>query len=114
MLYLAVGYGLGLAGWPLMSPDPLTDSVILDSVAEVAVLLSLFAVGFKRGRPLSVKGWRLPARLAVVSMTITVALIARSAYSVSAFRSTVPCCSARYSRPRRPGTRLRYPDSRGE
>lgn len=76
MLYLAAGYGLGLAGWPLMSPDPLTDSVILDRVAEVAVLLSLFAVVFKRCRPLSDKGWRLPARLAIVSMTITVALIA--------------------------------------
>jgi NhaP-type Na+/H+ or K+/H+ antiporter len=40
------------------------------------VLISLFAVGLKLGLPLSNKGWRLPVRLAIVSMTITVALIA--------------------------------------
>jgi NhaP-type Na+/H+ or K+/H+ antiporter len=76
MLYLAAGYGLGPAGWSLMSPDPLTYSGILERVAEVAVLISLFAVGLKLGLPLSDKGWRLPARLAIVSMTITVVLIA--------------------------------------
>jgi sodium/hydrogen antiporter len=76
MLYLAAGYGLGPAGWALMAPDPLTYSEILERVAEVAVLISLFAVGLKLGLPLSDKGWRLPARLAIVSMTITVALIA--------------------------------------
>ena len=59
-----------------MAPDPLIYSGILERVAEVAVLISLFAVGLKLGLPLSDKGWRLPARLAIVSMTITVALIA--------------------------------------
>lgn len=76
LLYLAAGYGLGPAGWALLSPDPLTWSVALERVTEVAVLISLFAVGLKLGLPLSDRGWRLPARLAVVSMTITVALIA--------------------------------------
>lgn len=76
MLYLATGYGLGPAGWSLLQPDPLHFSVILERVSEVAVLISLFAVGLKLGLPLSDKGWRLPARLAIVSMTITVALIA--------------------------------------
>jgi sodium/hydrogen antiporter len=75
MLYLAVGYGLGPAGLSLMSPDPLNYSATLEKVAEVAVLISLFAVGLKLGLPLSDRGWRLPARLAVVSMAITVALI---------------------------------------
>ena len=76
MLYLAAGYALGPAGWALMAPDPLTYSVILERVAEVAVLISLFTVGLRLGLPLSDTGWRLPARLAIVSMTITVALIA--------------------------------------
>ncbi len=76
MLYLAAGYGIGPAGWALMAPDPLTYSAILERVAEVAVLISLFAVGLKLGLPLSDRGWRLPVRLAVVSMTLTVALIA--------------------------------------
>lgn len=76
MLYLAAGYGLGPAGLALMSPDPLTWSVVLERVAEAAVLVSLFSVGLKLGLPLSDRAWRLPVRLAVVSMTITVALIA--------------------------------------
>jgi NhaP-type Na+/H+ or K+/H+ antiporter len=76
MLYLAAGYALGPAGWNLMAPDPLTYSVILERVSEVAVLISLFTVGLRLGLPLMDKGWRLPVRLAVVSMTITVALIA--------------------------------------
>ncbi|TXT20730.1 MAG: Na+/H+ antiporter [bacterium] len=76
LLYLAAGYGLGPAGWALLAPDPLTWSVALERVSEVAVLISLFAVGLKLGLPLSDRGWRLPVRLALVSMTITVALIA--------------------------------------
>jgi NhaP-type Na+/H+ or K+/H+ antiporter len=76
MLYLAVGYGLGPAGGALMAPDPFVYSAILERVAEVAVLISLFTVGLKLGLPLSNKGWRLPARLAIISMTITVALVA--------------------------------------
>jgi NhaP-type Na+/H+ or K+/H+ antiporter len=76
VLYLAAGYGLGPAGLGLMTPDPLAYSAILERVAEVAVLISLFAVGLKLGLPLSNTGWRLPTRLAIVSMTITVALIA--------------------------------------
>ena len=76
MLYLAAGYGLGPAGLALLAPDPLAYSVILERAAEVAMLISLFAVGLKLALPLSDKGWRLPLRLASVSMTITVALIA--------------------------------------
>jgi NhaP-type Na+/H+ or K+/H+ antiporter len=76
MLYLVAGYTLGPAGWALMAPDPLTYSVILERVSEVAVLISLFTVGLRLGLPLMDAGWRLPARLAVISMTITVALIA--------------------------------------
>jgi NhaP-type Na+/H+ or K+/H+ antiporter len=76
MLYLAVGYGLGPAGWSLMSPDPVVWPARLEMMAEVAMLISLFSVGLKLGLPLSDNGWRLPVRLALVSMTITVVLIA--------------------------------------
>lgn len=76
MLYLVVGYGLSPAGLDLMSPDPLIHSGILERVSEVAVLISLFSVGLKLGLPISDKGWLLPIRLAIVSMTISVALTA--------------------------------------
>lgn len=75
MLYLAAGVGLGPAGWALMTPHPLLHSAILERMTEVALLISLFAAGLKLGLPLSNKHWRMPVRLAFVSMTLTVALI---------------------------------------
>jgi NhaP-type Na+/H+ or K+/H+ antiporter len=75
MLYLAAGVGLGPAGWALMAPHPLLHSAILERMTEVALLISLFAAGLKLGLPLSNKHWRMPVRLAFVSMTLTVALI---------------------------------------
>ena len=76
MLYLAAGIGLGPLGLELMTIDPLTDTAVLERVAEVAVLISLFAVGLRLGLPLSNKGWHLSMRLAIISMIITVTLIA--------------------------------------
>lgn len=75
MLYLAVGYGLGTAGWGLMEPDSRDVSVILERVTEIALLISLFSVGMKLGLPFSSPHWRLPLRLAFVSMALTVGLI---------------------------------------
>lgn len=80
MLYLAVGYGLGAAGWELMTPDPQRYSAILERIAEIALLISLFSVGLKLGLPFSSRQWQLPLRLAFVSMTLTVALIAAVGY----------------------------------
>lgn len=76
MLYLAVGFTLGPAGWAVLTPHPLDHAALLERVAEVAVLISLFSVGLKLGLPLSNRHWLLPIRLAFVSMTLTVALIA--------------------------------------
>ena len=82
MLYLAVGYGLGVAGLGLMAPDPSQESVIIERITEVALLISLFSVGLKLGLPFSSPHWRLPLRLAFVSMTLTVGLIAAVGYFV--------------------------------
>lgn len=76
MLYLAAGFGLGPAIWGILLPDPLKQAAVLEIAAEVAVLISLFGVGLKLGRPFSDKGWRLPVRLATLSMTITVGILA--------------------------------------
>jgi NhaP-type Na+/H+ or K+/H+ antiporter len=76
MLYLAVGVGLGPAGWALLSPDPLLHAHALERAAEIAVLISLFAVGLKLGLPFSDKRWQLPLRLASTSMLVTIALVA--------------------------------------
>jgi sodium/hydrogen antiporter len=76
MFYLAVGYLLGTGGLGLMTADPHLVSGLLERVAEVAVLISLFSVGLKLGLPFSSYHWRLPLRLAFVAMTLVVGLIA--------------------------------------
>lgn len=76
MLYLTVGFALGPAGVAVLTPLPLVHSDLLERVTEVAVLISLFSVGLKLGLPLSNRHWLLTLRLAFVSMTLTVGLIA--------------------------------------
>ncbi|MDN0083622.1 cation:proton antiporter [Crenobacter sp. SG2305] len=77
MIYLGIGYVLGPGGLSVINPDPALYAEILESVALVALLISLFTVGLKMGTvPLSDRRWLLPLRLAFLSMTITVGLIA--------------------------------------
>ena len=76
IIYLAIGYALGPAGWALMTPDPFRYSAELERMAEVALLISLFAVGLKLGVPLRDKRWYLPLRLAFPSMILTVVSVA--------------------------------------
>lgn len=75
MLYLVLGGFLGPAGLDLLRIDVFRHTHLLESFAEVALLISLFAVGLKLGVPLRDKRWRLPIRLAFLSMTVVVALI---------------------------------------
>lgn len=76
LLYLAVGFGLGPAAWGLIRLDPLADALLLERLTEVAVLISLFTAGLKLRTPLTDGRWRLPVRLASISMVVTVALVA--------------------------------------
>ena len=76
ILYLALGYALGPAGWGVLSPDPIRYSVQLERFAEVALLISLFSVGLKLGVPLKDKRWYLPLRLAFPAMALTVLFLA--------------------------------------
>lgn len=76
LLYLTVGVLLGpnIAG--MIRMDPLEWSVFLEHLSEVAVVVSLFAAGLKLRSPFNDRRWLAPVRLAFVSMTITVGLIA--------------------------------------
>jgi NhaP-type Na+/H+ or K+/H+ antiporter len=60
MLYLAVGYGIGPAGLGLVTLHPVRDAPLLERLTEIAVLISLFSVGFKLQLPLSHARWRIP------------------------------------------------------
>lgn len=76
LLYLAAGVALGPAGARLVQIDPVRDSALLERMAEVAVLISLFGAGLKLRTALTDPRWRLPVRLATLSMVVTVALVA--------------------------------------
>ncbi len=74
--YLLVGVGIGPLGIGLLVVDPIEDAKLLEVLSEIAVTLSLFAAGLKLRTPLTNDRWRLPLRLATISMTATVGLIA--------------------------------------
>jgi sodium/hydrogen antiporter len=76
MIYLALGWVLGPDVMNVLRPDPLRHALLLQHLAEAALLISLFAVGLRLEVPLRDRRWRLPARLAFVSMTAMVALVA--------------------------------------
>lgn len=76
MIYVGGGLLLGQYGLSLIDLDPLEDSRLLERLAELAVIVSLFTAGLKLRIPLRDTRWRLSIRLALVSMTITVGLVA--------------------------------------
>lgn len=75
MLYLALGVAVGPMGWGLLRLDVLKNTILLERLTEVAVLISLFNSGMKLELPLSHARWRIPVQLATVSMLLTVGAV---------------------------------------
>jgi NhaP-type Na+/H+ or K+/H+ antiporter len=82
LLYLAIGYGLGPAGLGMLRIDPVRDAPVLERVFEIAVLMSLFTLGLKLRLPLTDPLWRIPLRLATLSMLVTIAGVAACAVAL--------------------------------
>lgn len=76
MVYLGLGYLLGPGGLGVIELDPFGQAGFLTLMSEVAVLISLFAIGLKLGVPMIDRRWLVPLRLAFPVMLITVGLIA--------------------------------------
>ncbi len=75
MLYLAVGLIVSPMWLGLVWADPSKNTVLLEHLTELVVLVSLFTAGLKLSPGLRDRRWLLPLRLAVTSMLITVLLI---------------------------------------
>lgn len=75
MFYLVVGVGVSPLGLGMADLDPLSDSLLLERLSEVVVLVSLFSAGLKLSQRLDDGRWLLPLRLATLSMLVTVGLI---------------------------------------
>jgi NhaP-type Na+/H+ or K+/H+ antiporter len=80
MVYLAIGFVVGPMGFGLFHFNPLKESALLELLTEIAVLISLYCAGVKMPVPVNFMRWRTPLRLAVVSMTLTVGLVALFGY----------------------------------
>ena len=74
-LYLGAGWLLGPQGLGFLQLSLVDDAVLLERLAEGAVLVSLFAVGLRLRVPLSDPLWRTPLLLATVAMVLTIALL---------------------------------------
>ncbi len=80
MLYLLVGLAVSPLGLGLAQADALRHSKLLEHLAELVVLFSLFTAGLKLSPGLRDRRWLLPLRLASVSMLVTVGAIAAVGY----------------------------------
>ncbi|HEX8234906.1 MAG TPA: cation:proton antiporter [Abditibacteriaceae bacterium] len=74
-LYLMAGLVLGPSWLGLISLQPVRDASLLERITEIAVLISLFTAGLKLRVPLRDPLWKLPLRLASLSMMLTVGLV---------------------------------------
>ena len=75
MVYLAVGIAIGPWGWGLLKLDAIKNTVLLERLTEVALLISLFTSGMKLELPFKDKRWHIPVQLATVSMLLTVGAV---------------------------------------
>src|SRR5687767_4744061 len=66
-LYLMAGYMLGPEMFALLNLRLGNDAVLVERLAEAAVLISLFAVGLRLRVPLRDALWRTPFLLATVA-----------------------------------------------
>lgn len=76
MFYLPIGYVLGPAVSGLINLAPAQHAELLTTIAKMALLLSLFTVGLKLRMPFRDSIWRLPLRLGVLAMLVTIPLVA--------------------------------------
>lgn len=82
LVYGVVGWAAATLAPQWIHIDLARHAPVLVVVAEWAVLISLFSIGLKLGRPSRQRGWRVATLLAATGMLATVALAAVAAHWV--------------------------------
>jgi sodium/hydrogen antiporter len=79
----AIYLGIGLAGALLIEGlgvkwlDPVADAKVVEHLAEIAVIVALFATGLKVDRDIrDVRSWSAVARLLLIALPLTIAVVA--------------------------------------
>jgi sodium/hydrogen antiporter len=80
ILYLGFGYALGRSGFGLLEVNLPDHQSVVEAIAEIGVVLSLFSVGLRLGVPFGDPAWRVPLRLAGPAMVGTIALATVAAW----------------------------------
>lgn len=80
VVYLGVGVLVGPTVFGLFHFNPLKQAHLLEVITEIAVLMSLYTCGLKLKVPIRSRLWRVPFRLATISMVIGIALVAALAH----------------------------------
>jgi NhaP-type Na+/H+ or K+/H+ antiporter len=75
MFYLAIGYALASPGLGLLHLDMVADAHLLRTITEVALLVSLFAIGLRLRLGVLEKLWTVPLRLGFLAMLATIPLL---------------------------------------
>ncbi|WP_144109159.1 cation:proton antiporter [Paraburkholderia sp. BCC1886] len=75
MFYLAFGFVLGPAGIGLLQLDMVADAHLLRMITEVALLVSLFAIGLRLRLGILDTLWTVPLRLGFLAMLATIPLL---------------------------------------
>ncbi|WP_345816268.1 cation:proton antiporter [Paraburkholderia sp. PREW-6R] len=75
MFYLAIGYVLGPPALGLLRLDMVADAHVLRIITEVALLVSLFAIGLRLRLGVLDKLWTVPLRLGFLAMLATIPLL---------------------------------------
>jgi len=74
-LYMVLGFALGPGGFNVVHIGIESDAALIEAISEVAVLVSLFAVGLRLQIRMQLSNWRQPVLLATLGMVITIALM---------------------------------------
>ena len=77
---LGVGVLAGPAGFHLIEPHVVEDSGLVESVSEIVLLVALFCAGLRLRAPFEWHFWRVPVRLATLTMLATGCLAAAAAH----------------------------------
>lgn len=75
LIYVVAGWLIAELPYPLPVMDPLRHGEVATHLTEIGVIVALFAVGLKIGRPLAHPGWRSTWRLLAIAMPAMIAVV---------------------------------------
>ena len=78
LIYLALGVGAAavIGVFDIRWLRPVEDAWLIERLAELAVIVALFSTGLKLDRPLELRTWGSVARLLLIVMPLTIAIVA--------------------------------------